>query len=320
MIALAVGGTVTAQSTFDFESFALAPESYDNGSAQNGDWVFTDNESIRMTNVYDTMWGGVWSGFSISNTTENTTLDYAYQYSSVTGAGAASSSNYAVYYQSGSLTAESQNTAITEFKITNTAVASLVMENGYFNAKQFGSPLGGNGQPDGTNGEDFFRVWFIAESDAGDLDSMEFYLADYRFADSTQDYILDSWVTIDLTQEFGFPVSALNFRFESSDNDPMFGMNTPAYFAIDDIKTEGSVGLVTNASLDIEMYPNPATDVVTVNAPQGQLQVVDLHGNVVYDFSHQEQSKIDVSNFASGIYVIRWNNASDSYTNRIIVQ
>lgn len=321
MIALAVGGTVAAQSTFDFESHTLASESYDNGGPVQGgaDFIFTDNESIRLDNTYDTTYGS-WTGFSISNTTDVTTLDYSNQYSAAPGSGAGGSSNYGVYYLFGSLSAESANMQITEFKITNTALAKLIMENGYFNAKQFGSPLGGNGQPDGTNGEDWFKVWIFAESDQGDLDSMEYYLADYRFADSTQDYIVDTWETIDLTQEFSFPVSTLNFSFESTDNDPVYGINTPTYFAIDDIKTMGSVGLASNELLDVEVYPNPAQDFVNVNAPEGQVSVVDMQGNILYNEAHNGMSTIDVSNFATGVYVIRWNNASDSYTNRILVQ
>ncbi|MCR9172881.1 MAG: DUF4465 domain-containing protein [bacterium] len=320
IIALAVGGTVAAQSTFDFESVTLNPDSYDNGSAQNGDWIFTQNESIRMTNVYDTAWGGIWNGFAISNTTDLSTMDYSNQYSAAPGSGAGNSSNYAIYYQPGTISTETIGAQITEFKISNTALAKLIMENGYFNAKQFGSPNNANGQPDGTNGEDWFRVWFMAESEAGDLDSMEFYLADYRFADSTQDYIVDTWETIDLLQAFNFPVSTLNFKLESSDNDPVYGMNTPAYFAIDDIKTTGLVGISTNELTSIDMYPNPAREVLTVKAPKGQITLVDMQGNLVLSEAHDVQSTLDVSNLASGVYVIRWSSASDSYTNRIVIQ
>lgn len=319
IIALAVGGTVAAQSTFDFESVSLNSESFDNGSGFTGDFVFTENESIRLTNFYDTAFGGYWFGHAISNTTDITTQGYSNQYSSVTGSGAGGSSNYAVHYTPGTISAESANTQITEFKITNTAWAKLVMENGNSLAKVFGSPNDANGMPDGTNGEDYLKVWIMASSDAGDLDSMEFYLADYQFADSTQDYILDTWVTIDLLQEFSFPVSELNFNFASSDNNAGGFINTPTYFALDDIKTAGSVGLTTNELLEVEMYPNPASDQLTVKAPQGKIVMTDLQGGIVYSGNHANESIIDVSNFAKGIYVIRLNTASDSYMNRVVV-
>lgn len=320
LIAFAVGGTVTAQSTFDFEGHPLPSESYDNGSAQNGDFIFTETESIRMTNAYDTAFGGFWNGFSISNTTDVTTLDYSNQYSSVTGAGAGGSSHYAVYYHPGKISAESPNAQITEFKVTNTALAALVMENGYFGAKQFGSPNNGNGVPDGTNGEDFFRLWIIGKNALGDIDSSELYLADYRFADSTQDYILDAWVTVDLLTAFSFPVDTVLFAMESSDNHPMFGMNTPAYFAIDDIKTSGSLGVLSTDLVDVNVFPNPASTHVKVQAPSGEIKLVDLQGKVMYQGTHLQETTIPLDELMTGIYVIHWNNASDSYTTRIIVQ
>ncbi|XOV68259.1 MAG: DUF4465 domain-containing protein [Fluviicola sp.] len=320
IIALAVGGTVAAQSTFDFESYTLAPESYDNGGPTHGgaDFVFTEAESIRLTNFYDTAWGGYWSGYAISNTTDITTQSVTNQYSSVTGTGAAGSANYAVYTSSGIMSAESPNTQITEFKVTNTAWTKLVMENGNQFSKVFGSPNGANGQPDGTNGEDFFVLWIMASNDAGDLDSIDFYLADYRFADSTMDYIVDTWNTIDLTTAFSFPVTEVNFKFISSDQS--FGFNnTPEYIAIDDIKTAGITSVASNDLPSIDVYPNPASEKVYVNAPEGQLVITDLQGNLLVNQNHMGQSTIDVSQFSSGIYVIRWSNASDSYTNRIVI-
>ena len=321
IIALAVGGTVAAQSTFDFESYTLGTESYDNGGPTHGggDFVLTETESIRLTNYYDTSWGGFWGGYAISNTTYVSTQSSANQYSSVTGSGFGGSANYAIYTSSGTMSVESANTQITEFSFTNTAWTKLVMENGNWLGKVFGDTVNANGVVDGTNGEDYFILWIYASNDQGELDSMEFYLADYRFADSTMDYIVDTWQTVDLTTEFSFPVTEVNFSFDSSDKSGIYN-NTPEYIAIDDIKTMGGVGLTSNELLAIEMYPNPASDVVNVSAPEGQLSIVDMQGNVLYAESHNGQSTIDVSNFASGVYVIRWNNASDSYTNRIVVK
>lgn len=321
LIALAVGGTVAAQSTFDFESYTLSAESYDNGGPTYGgaDFVLTEAETIRLTNFYDTSWGGYWSGYAISNTTDVTTQSVANQYSSVTGSGAGGSATYGVYNSYGLMSAESPATQITEFKITNTAWTKLVMENGNQFSKVFGSPNGANGMPDGTNGEDFFVVWIYASSDAGDYDSTDFYLADYRFADSTMDYIVDTWITIDLTAEFSFPVTEVLFQFVSSDQS--FGYNnTPEYLAIDDIKTAPTANIATNELVEIEIFPNPATVLVTVNAPEGHITISDLQGNILLDQAHTSQSTIEVTDFASGVYVIRWNNASDSYTNRILVK
>ena len=62
--------------------------------------------------------------------------------------------------------------------------------------------------------------------------SVDFYLADYRYADSSQDYIVNAWEYIDLSSLGS--VDELSFSLSSSDNGS-FGMNTPNYFAIDNI-------------------------------------------------------------------------------------
>lgn len=319
LIALTLSYTTTAQSTFGFDNYPLVSESYDNGSAQNGDFIFNQTESISLSNTYDTIWGGVWSGFSLSNITDNTTAGWSNQYSAYPGSGSNASENYAIFYGSGLLAAESAATEILEFKISNATYAALSMRDGDFFGKQFGSPLNANGIADGTNGEDYFRVWIIGESSIGTKDSIEFYLADYRFADSTQDYILNTWETIDLTV-MPFPVVAVSFRLESSDSDNAGGFFTPAYFAMDDVKTGSTSGLNENKELIVSVYPNPATDQVFVKGGSGDLKIISAQGQIVYQVEHTGASIVSVQDLPSGIYAIQVQSASGSYTNRLIVQ
>jgi hypothetical protein len=46
-------------------------------------------------------------------------------------------------------------------------------------------------------------------------------------------YIIDTWQTLDLSSLAGS--QSLVFGLQSSDNDPVYGMNTPAYFAVDNL-------------------------------------------------------------------------------------
>ena len=71
---------------------------------------------------------------------------------------------------------------------------------------------------------------------AGDsVKSVDFYLADYRFDNNSLDYIVDKWTTVDLTL-LG-KINKLTFRFSSSDNGN-WGMNTPSYVCLDNLKYE----------------------------------------------------------------------------------
>ena len=69
------------------------------------------------------------------------------------------------------------------------------MRDGDSFGKQFGSIYAADGiTEDGTNGEDFFLLKIIpldATNNASG-DTVDFYLADFRFADDNDDYILES--------------------------------------------------------------------------------------------------------------------------------
>ena len=65
-LALILGSaTSVAQNVVDFENHTLSTESYDNGSAGNGDFIFG---SLHLTNYYDAG-SASWNGFAISNKT-----------------------------------------------------------------------------------------------------------------------------------------------------------------------------------------------------------------------------------------------------------
>ena len=189
--ALFFGVNSKAQLVFDFENVVLGTETYDNGSGGTANFT---NDQLTLSNNYS---GGFWTGFTISNTTDVITASFTNESSSYTGAGR-NSDNYAVYYSDGEISTANDQLQVEGFYITNTTYAALSMLNGDSFAKQFGSLNGADGNPDGTNGEDFFKVWIIAEDYTGAVkDSVEFYLADYRFLDNSQDYIVNDWNYID---------------------------------------------------------------------------------------------------------------------------
>jgi len=87
----------------------------------------------------------------------------------------------------------------------------------------------------GATGDD--PDWFlltITGKDSSDAvtGTVDFYLADYRFDDNSLDYIVDEWTWVDLTSLGG--ATKLEFDLDSSDVGT-WGMNTPAYFAMDDL-------------------------------------------------------------------------------------
>lgn len=207
-----------------FEDLVLPAESYWNGSDESGGFT---SGSAFFNNNYNPTWGS-WNGFSYSNITDTTSSGWTAQYNVITGSGQGGSANYAVGYVGGSqpptITFDTAG-LIDGLYVTNNNYAYYSMLNGDAFAKKFGGNSGND--PD----------WFMLTITGKDVDdvvtgTVDFYLADYRFADNNIDYIVKTWQYVDLTS-LG-TVKTLEFALSSSDVGD-WGMNTPAYFVVDTI-------------------------------------------------------------------------------------
>ena len=212
--------------TVTFEDLTLDPESFYNGSDAVGGF---ESSSVEFNTFYDDTFFPTWEGFAYSNTTDTTTPGFTNQYSAITGSGYDGSSNYGVgytgFYEVVPVITFPEEVELDVVYITNTTYAFLAMRDGEPPAKQFG----------GASGDD--PDWYmltITGKDATDTETgtVEFYLADFRFADNARDYIIDQWSAVDLSALGS--VKKLEFYFDSSDTGD-FGINTPTYFAIDNI-------------------------------------------------------------------------------------
>lgn len=219
-------------SLVNFNGLALEPESYFFPS-----WV-SSFTSGPLSFRYDGS-EGFWSGFAYSNLSS---LNGAYDHdqfasASLTGMDG-DSTNYAVAFVASDwlggtydpipsiITVTDGNAAsFSGFYINNNEMAYITMRDGTMFNKKFGGDSG--------NDPDWFRVkiWGI-RADNTVTEPIYHYLADFRFDDNTLDYIQDSWKWVDL-QSMGM-VKELRFTMESTDSGD-FGINTPAYFCMDNL-------------------------------------------------------------------------------------
>ncbi len=311
--ALFMGANVQSQQQIDFEGVTIPADSFINNAAVLGTPGSFDLSPVTFSNNYDSTWGA-WSGFSFSNVNDTVTAGYTNQYASWAYTGADSSSNYAVFYSSGEVVIDNWF-KFTSFEITNNTYAAISMRDGDMFAKKFGDTVNAAGVPDGTNGEDYFRVWIIGEDVSGAKDSIEFYLADYRFSDDSQDYILKDWTTVDLTTMNVDPYK-LTFRFESSDVG-QWGINTPMYFVMDNLKYELTGG-VEDLELDFVVYPNPVKDVLTIKGGEGKFTLLDINGKVITAGKHKEITTIQTEGLYSGVFFLKVETDKGIVTKKII--
>lgn len=210
----------------DFEELDPGTEGYWNGSGGEGGFL---SGNAYFVNNYNHDYRA-WSGFAYSDHSDTETGDYTNQYSSIAGTGADFSDNYAIYFFFGApdtlfFTVEEK---VKNIALCNSTYTYRVMQEGNLFAKKFGGE-------DGRD-PDWFKLSLTALDNAlKPVSTMDVFLADFRSENSSEDYIINSWQTIDLS-DFGF-IKAMVFEISSSDTGE-WGVNTPAYVCLDNIGGE----------------------------------------------------------------------------------
>jgi hypothetical protein len=197
--------------------------SYDDGWDLGGG--FTSN-GVVFGNAYDAA-SASWSGWAYSDVDDPTTTgpnpypnDYIHQFAAIAGAAPAGSGNYAISFGSGALINLPAGTSPVSFDMTNTTYDYLSMAHG----DGFGAKF--------TTG-DFFELKILGyaglDGSGAEVGEVDFDLARYTSAASLP---VGVWTLVDLASLAGS--QSLVFDYASSDVGP-FGVNTPEYFAMDDL-------------------------------------------------------------------------------------
>jgi hypothetical protein len=246
-LALGLATSATALTVVDLEDVgALLPidgnDYYDGADGAGG---FTSN-GVHFSNSNPF---GFWSGFAYSQETDSVTPGPENQWSAFTGEGAGSSPTYALGYQFSTPTLSfASNQRVAGVEITNTTFTALSMLDGDQFARRFGTSPN-PGDPPGSYPD--WLLLTIRGFDAAGTQSgfVDFYLADYRFEDDGLDYIVDTWEFVDLTPLGA--VSSITFELSGSDVGE-FGLNTPAYFALDNLSVpEPNTGVLCALGLAV---------------------------------------------------------------------
>ncbi|MEO5907377.1 MAG: DUF4465 domain-containing protein [Saprospiraceae bacterium] len=281
-----------------FENFNLARGAHLNDASPAEGF---ESGSIHLPNDYNADFD-FWSGFAISADTNTTTPGYLNQYSAIPGSGALGTTAYAVGYifdpEFIYPIEKAAGKPVIGMYVTNSTYAYLSMRDGDAFAKKFGGETGKD--------PDFFLLT-IKKYSGGAIsdDSINFYLADYRPADSSKDYIISDWRYVDLTT-LG-EVDSLVMSLTSSDVG-IFGMNTPAYACFDQISTDNllSASSLYNPGNEISIGPNPVNETLHMYIPvKGECSISNIQGIKLWSEKLEEgHHQISVTNFPSGLYFV----------------
>ena len=256
--------------TATFDDVALGSSGYWQGESGDnemfsGGWIFTNYYMPEYS---------FWGGFTASNHTDLNQSGLNAQYTAATGAGYDGTTQYGVAYCMGVQTdvyaSDGIAHTVTGCYVTNNLWAYQNMHDGDATATPFGGTTG--------NDPDWFKLTATGKNASGQtVGTAEFYLADYRFTNNDEDYILNTWEWFDLSTLGS--VHTISFSLSSSKNNSG-GMITPAYFCIENFN--GTAPTPPTPPQDLPPYVvNPVDDVVFNAYPE--TITVNLDGVVTDD-------------------------------------
>jgi hypothetical protein len=260
----------------------------------DGSGTFSSGQATFKNN-YNADWGS-WSGFAYSNVTDNTTAGYMNQYSAIPGIGTMETANYGVCYAGNSDTiAFSKDFDLFGLYVTNATYAALSMKEGDAFSKKFGGETG-------TDPDWFLLTIQAFDANRNEVGVVEFYLADFRFENNNDDYIVEDWQMVDLNSLKG--VSYLTFSLSSSDVGD-WGMNTPGYFCLDDliIKDFTDITFVVNDGTapveDVEIDFSGLTLATDIN---GSVTFTSVSPTTAMEYTASKEGFISYEQSLNGFY------------------
>ena|SRR6218665_1157823 len=302
----------------DFETYTLSP---------NSAYSPTTSTPFQTTNaLFDYQYSGYWSaGFAYTNKKDSVNGTFTNLYGVRAYNGYNGSDYYVTGQDRGKIALTVPQATVSGFYITNTTYAFKSIKSGDSFARKFGDTTGtGSGTtiPQGSYPDYFKAIVKGYKNGVLKNDSVTVMLADYTFTNNAQDFVLDTWQFVN-TAIIG-EVDSIKFFLRSSDMGD-WGMNTPAFFAIDNftVLQPTYVGIAKNTkAFALEAAPNPFVNTLNIRhsfSEKVQLRVSDLSGKAVYETElSANEAGIDLSALQSGVYFLQISSGDQFSVKKII--
>ena len=299
---------VSAQFSSGFENIPIDSSIgyFAGSSGSNG---FEDN-GLFFQNNFDTAFQS-WTGFAVSQKTDSVSPGFGNQFSCRAGR-AWLGNTFALAYASSRIFIRKPSgqpaRRLLAFRLSNNTYAARSMQFGDAFSKKFG------GQ-DGLD-PDYFVLNVYNYLNGSITDTASFYLADFRDPGTNNDYIVRDWMLAETL--FSSAFDSLGFELSSSDIGT-FGMNTPAYFCMDEIMTESISANAEKVSSSFSMFPNPARDqIYLMDKNEFQYEILNTSGmHIQTGKSVGGKAIVNIAGTQPGCYVVR---LSTGITRRLLVE
>jgi hypothetical protein len=246
--------------SISFGDLSLAAESYENGAGISHDSNKIGSFSsggATFNNYYDPNCYGstYWEQWAYSNRTDTESTGVTAQYTAMTQSTEQTSGNYGIgfsgwYAGVAPTMVFATPTVVESADFTNNAYVYHTLLDGDTYSKKFGYTWNKTTKSwDNTKTADWFILTITGKDAVGNATgTVDFYLADYRFDEDANDYAVRDWTTVTLAS-LG-KVSSLEFDLSSSDTGD-YGINTPTYFAMDNLTITPEPSTITLAIIGL---------------------------------------------------------------------
>lgn len=289
-------------STFDDLSLPGTDTNFANTQPQ-GAYTFQSGSVLFYGELAS--WGG-YLGFNYSNMRDDTTQDFSNDKSAITGRGFDSSANYGVCYVPLDFqgTDPTATIPVAAKIVDDSAGNGRIVEGAYFTNITYAYWYMKNYFQPGNWFKMTVRGYLNGQKV---VDSVDFMLGEVA-NDSTQN-IVNTWTWVDLST-LGH-VDSLTYDLSSNDTAGGFGMNNPAYFAMDNLMlqepedTSGTgIVAINGSSFSPDIWPNPVqTTLHIVYKSPVDIVVYDLSGKCI--LRQHQTTVVNVESLAAGAYFIR---------------
>lgn len=318
---LVCGFITKSQTVADFETFSLTANS--NYHSISSTPFQTSNAVFEYE--WDPSFGGFWAGgFSYTNKYDSANGTFANLFGVKPYKGYNNSATYLVAQDRGLIELKVPFKTVDGFYITNTTFAFKSIKNGNQFSRKFGDTTGTGSGTTIAQGSypDYFKVTAKGYLNGTmKQDSSVFFLADYRFSDNTKDYVVNDWRWFN-TSNLGM-VDSIRFFMYSTDTN-QFGMNTPAFFGIDNF-TASAPNPTTLRSGELHeqllVYPNPFSSILHISYGNNEpnVKLLDVSAREVFSKeSERGQLDIDLTGLNAGIYFLQVEWGGEKITRKIL--
>lgn len=131
-------------------------------------------------------------------------------------------------------------------------------------------------------------------------------------------------IGIDDVDEAGFDIETpYNMVFGNDENDSVYVAFGGLDIRVFKLRVPSGVGINSFSQDQLEVYPNPANDQLTINLKTAEtgteLQLISLQGKVVYDTLISKSHTINIAHLTSGTYILSITSGSNRITKKISI-